>query len=65
MTSKLLDQTRDLTIAETSSILNCTNPTTYKLIAKGLLDSYLVGRARRVTHESIQRLRSGGKAGAA
>lgn len=50
---------RDLTIAETSAALNVTNPTIYKMIARGDLDSYTVGRARRITQESIQRLRSG------
>ena len=62
MSFPLLDETRDLTITEASSVLNCTNPTTYKLIARGDLDSYKVGRARRVTRESVQRLRSGGTA---
>ena len=56
---------RDLTVAETSSVLNVTNPTIYKMISRGVLDSYTVGRARRITQESILRLRSGKSAGGA
>jgi excisionase family DNA binding protein len=50
---------RDLSINEACSILNVTNPTVYKLIARGQLDSYKVGRSRRITRESLQRLRQG------
>jgi len=54
-----MEKINDKSISETSAILGCTNPTIYKLIGQGVLDSYKVGRSRRVTGESIQRLRSG------
>ncbi|MCB1751015.1 MAG: helix-turn-helix domain-containing protein [Gammaproteobacteria bacterium] len=50
---------RDCSVVETCTILNVTAPTVYKLIATGELDGYKVGRARRITGESIQRLRTG------
>ena len=50
----------DLSVAEVSSILGVTNPTVYKLMARGELDSYKVGNARRITRESLERLRGGG-----
>ncbi len=53
---------RDLSVQETCTIFNCTPPTVYKLINTGKLDSYTVGRSRRITHESIERVRQG-KAG--
>jgi len=56
---------RDRSVNETCSLLGVTAPSIYKLIALGELDSYKIGRARRITGESIQRLRSGGKRGAA
>lgn len=65
MSSQLFDPDRDLSIAEVSSVLNVTNPTIYKMIARGELDSYKVGRSRRITQESVRRLRSGGRPSAA
>ena len=52
----------DCTITETCSILNTTPPTVYRLIARNKLDSYKLGRSRRITRESINRLRAGGGA---
>ena len=61
----ILDQSRDLSVNETCAILGVTPPTIYKLLARGELKGYLVGRSRRITGESIDKLRSGGKRGAA
>lgn len=65
MTTQALDQSRDLSVQETCNILGVTSPTIYKLLANGDLDGYKIGRSRRITAESIQRLRTGGKRGAA
>lgn len=54
--------TPDSTVAECARQLNVTTPTIYKLIHKGVLCAYKVGRATRVTRESIELLRSGGAA---
>lgn len=59
------EELRDRSVNETCAILGVTSPVIYKLIAKGELDSYKVGRSRRITGESIQRLRTSGKRGAA
>ena len=59
MQAVITNYERDLSINEACSILNVTNPTVYKLIAQGQLDSYKVGRSRRITRESLQRLRQG------
>lgn len=48
----------DLSVSETCSLLNVTSPTVYKLMAHGKLDSYSVGRSRRITYESVARLRN-------
>jgi excisionase family DNA binding protein len=37
-------------------MLGCSNSTGYELLAAGELDSYTIGRARRITVESIRRL---------
>lgn len=50
---------RDMSVNEACAILGVTAPTIYKLLAKGELSGYLVGRSRRITGESIARLRSG------
>ncbi|WP_394707565.1 helix-turn-helix domain-containing protein [Sedimenticola selenatireducens] len=52
----------DCSVTETCTWLNCTPPTVYKLLASGDLEGYKIGRSRRITRESIQRLRSGNKA---
>lgn len=59
MTSQPLDQSRDLSVQETCAVLGVTPPTIYKLLANGQLKGYLVGRARRITAESLAKLRSG------
>ena len=51
--------TRDLSVSEVSGMFGVTNPTVYKMLARGELDSYKVGRAQRITAESIERLRNG------
>lgn len=50
---------RDFTVMEVCEQIKTTPPTVYKLLREGKLDSYKVGRSRRVTHESIARLRQG------
>lgn len=50
----------DSTVAEVARQLNVTTPTIYKMIHQGLLHAYKVGRATRVTRESIELLRNGG-----
>jgi len=61
MGPQAFDPTRDYTVGETGGVLRVSNPTVYKLIAHGELESYTVGRARRVKGDSIERLRNGGK----
>jgi excisionase family DNA binding protein len=48
---------RDLTILETCEVFRVTPPTIYKMMNEGKLDGYTVGRSRRITHESVQRVR--------
>lgn len=60
--NQAIDTTRDYSVTEACTRLNVTPPTIYKLLARGELDGYKVGRTRRITSESIQRLRSGNKA---
>jgi excisionase family DNA binding protein len=48
---------RDLTVQETCAFFRVTPPTIYSLINNGKLDSYVIGRSRRVTHESVEGLR--------
>lgn len=55
-----MNTTPDSTIADTARQLNVTTPTIYKLIHRGDLHAYKVGRSTRVTTESIQQLRNGG-----
>lgn len=61
MTSQTLEKTRDLSVNDVAGIFGVTYPTVYKMIARGELDSYKAGRSRRITAESVDRLRSGGK----
>ena len=49
----------DLTVLETCEILRVTPPTVYRLLHKGQLDGYTVGRSRRITRESLEKLRGG------
>ena len=51
----------DRSVTETCAILNVTPPTVYKMLAQGRLQSYVVGRQRRIKAESIDRLRAGGQ----
>ena len=50
---------RDFTIQEVCEVFRCTPPTVYKMMNSGKLDTYTVGRSRRITHESIERVRKG------
>lgn len=50
----------DLKIIDAARLLNVTTPTIYKLIHRGELHAYKVGRSTRITNESIQQLRNGG-----
>ena len=49
----------DLSVTETCAILNVTSPTIYKMLGRGELEGYKAGRSRRITRESVQRLRTG------
>ena len=49
----------DSTIAETARQFNVTSPTIYKMIHEGRLHAYKIGRATRITRESIEQLRRG------
>ena len=51
----------DLTLQETCALIKCTAPTIYRLIERGELKSYKVGRVRRITFESVATLRNGTK----
>ena len=54
----------DFTVSEVCTIFGVTPPVIYKLLNRGDLIGYKVGRARRITRESVDRVRAG-KAGAA
>jgi excisionase family DNA binding protein len=47
----------DLTLQEVCAQFKCTPPTVYRMINEGRLKSYLIGRSRRITFESVQTLR--------
>jgi len=47
----------DYTIQEAATKFKVTPPTVYSMIHKGHLDSYTIGRSRRITSESVERLR--------
>ncbi len=49
----------DYTIKEVMQIFNCSHQTVYDMIADGQLESYKVRNARRIRHESVQRVRNG------
>jgi excisionase family DNA binding protein len=51
---------RDFTVLETCEIFRVTAPTIYRMLNEGKLDGYTIGRSRRITHESIERLRKQG-----
>jgi excisionase family DNA binding protein len=48
---------RDYTVLETCEVFRVTPPTVYRMLNEGKLDGYTIGRSRRITHESIERLR--------
>ena len=55
---KVLEKTNpDLTVQETCAFLRVSAPTVYRLLDQGKLEGYTVGKSRRITLESIQRLR--------
>ncbi|MFC1696242.1 helix-turn-helix domain-containing protein [Pseudomonadota bacterium] len=49
----------DLTVMEVCNLLRCSPPTVYRLMARGKLRSYTIGRSRRITSESLDKLRRG------
>jgi excisionase family DNA binding protein len=49
----------DLTVADACTLLQVTAPTVYAMMARGELKSFKAGRSRRITHESLQKLRDG------
>ncbi|MCP4996416.1 MAG: helix-turn-helix domain-containing protein [Gammaproteobacteria bacterium] len=51
---------QDPTFSQSVQILQISRATGYRMICRGELDSYLVGKSRRIRRESIDRLRSGG-----
>ncbi len=48
---------RDFTVTETCAFFRVSTPTIYRLLDQGKLEGYTVGSSRRITRESIQRLR--------
>lgn len=52
-----LKETQDFTVQEASALFKVTNPTIYRMINEGRLKTYLIGRSRRITFESVQALR--------
>lgn len=51
----------DYTIQEAATKFKVTPPTIYSMINKGELDSYTVGRSRRITSESVENVRTPNK----
>jgi excisionase family DNA binding protein len=49
----------DFTVAEVQVFLNCSRSTVYALIQSGELKVYKIGRATRITRESLGILRNG------
>ena len=47
----------DQTVDNAAHQLSVSRPTIYKLIHKGHLHAYKVGRATRITHESLEQFR--------
>jgi len=52
-----LKKVQDFTIQEASALFKVTNPTIYRMLHEGRLKSYVIGRSRRITFESVQALR--------
>ena len=52
-----LNEAQDFTVQEASALFKVTNPTIYRMINEGRLKAYLIGRSRRITHESVKELR--------
>jgi excisionase family DNA binding protein len=48
----------DVTIAEAAALLGCRERLVYRLIKSGELESWKVGKTRRITLESIRDLRA-------
>ena len=49
------DARESLSVAQVGSLLNVSKPTVYSLIHEGVLDSFFVGRLRRVPGASLDR----------
>ena len=54
---KDLKSAQDFTVQEASTLFKVTNPTIYRMLNEGKLKSYVIGRSRRITHESVEHLR--------
>ena len=52
----------DFTVDDAAKKLNCHRASVYRMIADGKLVAYTIGRARRITTESIEALRHGATA---
>ena len=53
---------QDLTISQASQILQVSHPTIWRLVKKGMLHKYNVGRSARIHIESVAALRGGSDA---
>ena len=48
---------QDLTISQASQVLQVSHPTIWRLVKKGMLHKYNVGRSARIHIESVTKLR--------
>ena len=49
----------DYTVRQARELLSCGSTTIYKLINERRLETYKLGRGVRITHDSVERLRTG------
>lgn len=52
---------QDLNVSQVEKILNCSSPMVWKLLNQGELTGYHVGRAMRITRESVLELKTRNK----
>jgi excisionase family DNA binding protein len=50
----------DFTVAELATALNIHSMTVHRLVKSGAIKSYLIGRARRIPHTELARIRTEG-----
>ena len=50
---------QDLTIQQTCQVLQISQPTVWRLVRKGILSKYNIGRSARIHSESVSKLRGG------